>query len=63
MKRLEYTDIDTLIDAIQLVKKSKIKEYEHVGMIAIQSLKALELLKKGVCKTKETCPLNRSVEK
>lgn len=63
MKSIEYSDVDTLIDAIKLTKTSRLKEYEQVGLIAVQSLKALEKIKKFCPKGKGACPLKASVPK
>ena len=64
MKRTEYLDVNTLIDAIHLTNTSKLKEYEQVGLIAVQSLKALESLRVYCPKGKSSaCPLKATVPK
>jgi len=63
MKETEYKDINTLLDAISLFRSSKIKEYDNVGRIAVQSQKALESLRNKSLKTKETCRKKATVSK
>ena len=61
-KEKEYLDINTLIDAIRLTQESKWKEYQEVGHIAVQSLRALEALKKFCPRGNGACPLKANLQ-
>ena len=61
-KEKQYPDVNMLIEAIKMTQETKIKEYQEVGHIAVQSLRALEALKKFCPKGKlSSCPYKTTV--